>query len=187
MQFLVNYLERRRLEMVRAQVRGRLLDIGCGPNKLVKAYGNGIGVDVHPWPGVDQVVENSASLPFPDGSFDTVSFVACLNHIPNRHETLREAYRVLKPGGQLLATMITPTLSRIWHFVIRPWDEDQTDRGVKDGEVWGITRAGMTGLIEDAGFTDLQTVGFILGQNRLYVARRPAAPAKARNPLAAAS
>jgi len=31
-------------------IRGRLLDIGCGTNKLVKSYmGEGIGVDVYQW------------------------------------------------------------------------------------------------------------------------------------------
>jgi ubiquinone/menaquinone biosynthesis C-methylase UbiE len=33
---------------------------------------------------VDYVVENSAKLPFDDASFDTVTIIAALNHIPNR-------------------------------------------------------------------------------------------------------
>jgi SAM-dependent methyltransferase len=170
-QFLVDYLERRRHEIVLAHVRGRLLDIGCGPNKLVKAHGNGVGVDVYPWPGVDQVVENSATLPFEDGSFDSVSFVACLNHIPNRLDALREARRVLKRDGRLVATMIAPTISIVWHRIIRPWDDDQTDRGMKEGEVWGISRRDMVKLLESAGFEQIEMHRFILGQNTLYVAK----------------
>jgi SAM-dependent methyltransferase len=157
--------------MVLAHVHGRLLDVGCGPNKLVKAHGDGVGVDVHPWPGVDQVVENSAKLPFEDGSFDSVSFVACLNHIPNRLDALREARRVLKPDGRLVATMITPTISVVWHRIIRPWDDDQTDRGMKAGEVWGISRREMVRLLEAAGFEKVEMHRFILGQNTLYVAK----------------
>ena len=88
-----------RTGMVRATVSGRLLDIGCGENQLVReiraAGGSGIGVDVYPWPNVDQVVENTAVLPFPDRSFDTITFVACINHIPNRAEVLLEARRLL--------------------------------------------------------------------------------------------
>lgn len=62
-------------------VKGRLLDIGCGNNMLVKAWGNEIGVDVFNWPGVDMVVEDCAKLPFTDGEFDTVTIIAALNHI----------------------------------------------------------------------------------------------------------
>lgn len=40
-------LEEERLNAVLPHVHGRLLDIGAGPNTLVKRYGNGIGVDVH--------------------------------------------------------------------------------------------------------------------------------------------
>src|SRR5262249_30800158 len=122
MQMIVDYLEKRRHNMVLPRVRGRLLDVGCGSNKLVKAYGNGIGVDVYPWDGCDQVVESAASLPFDDQTFDTVSFVACLNHIPNRGDALREAHRVLKRDGVVVATMIGPLISVIWHRIVRPWD-----------------------------------------------------------------
>src|SRR5690242_9534072 len=89
-------------------VRGRLLDIGCGTNRLVARYrengGEGLGVDVYPWPGADQIVEDTSRLPYPDASFDTVSFVACINHIPYRIDVLREARRLLKPGGQVVLT-----------------------------------------------------------------------------------
>jgi len=84
-------------------VRGRLLDIGCGTNRLVAQYrrggGDGVGVDVYPWPGVDQIVEDTSRLPYADATFDTISFVACINHIPNRIDVLREARRLLGPGG----------------------------------------------------------------------------------------
>ncbi len=169
MQWLVDYLERRRREMVLAEVRGRLLDIGCGNNRLVRSYGNGVGVDVHPWEGVDVVVRDTARLPFPNASFETVSFVACLNHIPNRGDVLREARRCLAPGGRLLATMIGPGISNLWHRIIRPWDDDQVDRGMRPGEVWGMTRRDMVCLLQEAGFRLAATNGFIFGLNTLYV------------------
>ena len=82
-----------RIGMVLNKVRGRVLDIGCGENKLVRqiraAGGEGIGVDVYPWPNVDRVVEDTAALPFAGGSFDTITFIACINHIrANRTEGL---------------------------------------------------------------------------------------------------
>ncbi len=46
-----------RVGMVLKHVRGRLLDIGCGKNRLARAYrekgGDGIGVDVYDWGNVD--------------------------------------------------------------------------------------------------------------------------------------
>jgi ubiquinone/menaquinone biosynthesis C-methylase UbiE len=41
-------------------------------------------------------------LPFPDGAFDVVFSNTILHHIPSPLEMLREARRVLRPGGVLL-------------------------------------------------------------------------------------
>jgi len=44
------------------EVRGRFLDIGCGRNLLIERLreqgGEGIGIDVYPWPGVDEVIKD---------------------------------------------------------------------------------------------------------------------------------
>jgi len=165
-------LERRRREVVLTHVRGRLLDIGCGENRLVRQYGNGIGVDVVDWGNVDVVVKDSARLPFPSSSFDTISFVACLNHIPSRERTLQEARRVLKDDGQLLVTMIPPLVSAVWHRVVRPWDHDQSHREHQDGEVWGFTARGIADLLRKSGFAIASRKRFIFGLNNLYLARK---------------
>jgi len=155
-------------------VRGRLLDIGCGTNRLVAQYrrhgGDGVGVDVYPWPGVDQIVEDTSKLPYADASFDTISFVACINHIPNRVDVLREARRLLRPGGQVVLTNLTPRLSRIWHAWAF-WDADQHERGMAEGEVWGFTHAQVVGLAATAGFALVARRGFSWGLNSLYVFR----------------
>ncbi len=155
-------------------VSGRLLDIGCGPNRLVRSYGNGVGVDVHDWGDVDVLVEDTAHLPFPDESFDTASVIAALNHIPNRQEVLRETRRVLRPGGRLITTMIPPGISRLWHFLRRPWDADQQERGMKPGEVYGLTRGQMTDLLTSCGFVVEYCRPFMLRVNRLTLSRKPA-------------
>ncbi len=51
------------------------------------------------------------TLPFPDGSFDVVLCVEGIEHVVDRHKTLRELRRVLRPGGRLLIT--TPNLLSI--------------------------------------------------------------------------
>lgn len=165
------WLASRRVRAVLPHVKGRLLDLGCGGNHLTRAYrGRGVGVDVHPWPGVDVLVRDAAHLPFRDASFGTVTIVAALNHIPERRAALGEVRRVLAPGGRLVLTMIPPGLSRLWHFLRRPWDADQTERGMKPGEVYGLAARELARLLEDAGFRVVARRRFMLGANLLVVA-----------------
>lgn len=163
-----------RIRMVLPHISGRLLDIGCGANRLVRQYGNGVGVDVHDWGDVDQVVEDTARLPFENETFDTVTIIAALNHIPNRLDVLREVRRILRPGGRIVLTMIPPKISTVWHTLRRPWDDDQTERGMKEGEVYGLTRGQVEELLRQAGFEVRVSRSFMLGINRLTVAERAA-------------
>src|SRR4051794_20525016 len=91
-------LRAERLSQVLPHLQGRVLDIGAGDNMLVKlhrrrapteeraAANQSVGLDVVDWGGGCVIVPDCRHLPFPDASFDTVSFVACLNHIPERRE-----------------------------------------------------------------------------------------------------
>jgi len=49
-----------------------------------------------------------AKLPFDDASLDRVTCVEGIEHVVDRHRTLRELRRILKPDGRLLIT--TPNL-----------------------------------------------------------------------------
>ncbi|MFQ5742035.1 MAG: class I SAM-dependent methyltransferase [Acidobacteriota bacterium] len=156
-------------------IRGHLLDLGCGTNELARRYGEGVGVDVYQFGGVDVLVGDSAQLPFEDEIFDTVSIVAALNHIPNRRQTLREVRRVLRSNGRVVVTMIPPTISTAWHMLRRKWDADQTLRGMKPGEVYGLRRAEVRTLLKEADFEIIEEKAFMFGINRLTVARKVAA------------
>jgi len=164
---LGDVLYRWRIRVVLPHVTGSLLDIGCGTNQLVRAYGSGIGVDLHQFGGADLIVEDSAHLPFDENAFDTVAILAALNHIPNRSEVLREVWRVLKPDGTVLVTMIPPRISRVWHFVRRHSDRDQVERAWVPGEVYGLTASDTRRLLEDAGFRRVRQRRFMCGVNTL--------------------
>ena len=93
----------------------------------MKRYGNGVGVDVFDWGGGTIVVSNTAELPFEDASFDTVTFIACLNHIPDRLDVLREARRLINDDGRLVVTMIDPILGGVGHTIW--WYAEDRRRG----------------------------------------------------------
>ncbi|MGD8628518.1 MAG: methyltransferase domain-containing protein [bacterium] len=163
-----------RTRVVLPHIRGRLLDVGCGLNELVKAYtGEGTGVDVYQWGDVDLVVEDAGDLPFEDGEFDTVTVVAALNHIPNRADALAEAYRVLRSGGRIIVTMIPAPVGRVWHFARKPWDADQMERGMGPGELHGLSRGEVHRLLKGAGFRISSEERFMLGLNLMTIATKP--------------
>ncbi len=48
------------------------------------------------------IVSDARSLPFPDNSFDVVTSIGLMEHLTDYTPILKEAYRVLKPGGTMM-------------------------------------------------------------------------------------
>ena len=177
-------LRAERYAAVLPQLRGRILDIGAGDNALVRLYrqtqlrtgkdgadaDNSVGVDVVDWGGDTLKITSSDSLPFESGSFDTVCFIACINHIPERIGALKEAHRVLKPGGQVVATMIGRLIGDVGHAIW--WYSEDKHRDIAEGEVMGIDSAQMLRLFAEAGFGQVSIKRFVYGMNYLYQATR---------------
>jgi len=181
-----------RIRTVLEALQGDVLDVGCETNELIKKYRiyntrergknfakisiaselRAIGVDIHPWEGVDKIIENSANLPFTADSFDTVCCIAALTHIPERKEFLKEAKRILRSHGKLVLTMLLPGISRAWHFLCKTWDVDQKVRGMKEGEVYGLDENSMKTMLDNAGFFITHVSSFMLGLNKLYIAEK---------------
>nr|WP_321258583.1 class I SAM-dependent methyltransferase [uncultured Pseudodesulfovibrio sp.] len=164
-----------RAGLVILEAHGKILDVGCGENQMIKRYknkgGEGMGVDVYPWDGIDLHIEDSAQLPFDDKSFDTVSFVACINHIPNRAHALKEARRVLADDGTVVITNLPPFISKIWHFFAF-WDKDLHERGMIEGEEWGFSKQEMFDLIEQASLQVNTFYRFSFLLNEIYVCKK---------------
>ena len=158
-----------RYDRVRKNLAGRLLDIGCGNNELVKTYGHdSVGVDVFDFGGDALILEDTSNLPFEDQSFQSVSFVASLNHIVNRREVLTEVRRLLTDKGRVYLTMLSPFWGVLRHKLAW-WDPDQHHRGMKAGEEMGLSKEYLTGLFEECGFHLVRRQRFILGINNLYI------------------
>jgi len=71
-----------------------------GPDKL----GDIIRLDMNPTFPVD-VAASVTALPFRDNSIDRISSNSLFEHVPYPHDILREAFRVLRPGGALRTTV----------------------------------------------------------------------------------
>jgi ubiquinone/menaquinone biosynthesis C-methylase UbiE len=110
-----------RYDYVARMVRGYCLDIGCGYNRFIKEYcsNNGIGIDIFPYEGIEKehVLKDLTRLPFADNTFDTVTFIANINHVPknDRDRELGEAYRCLKLGGNIIITNGNPIAEFLVH------------------------------------------------------------------------
>jgi ubiquinone/menaquinone biosynthesis C-methylase UbiE len=137
-----------------------LLDVACGaggPALRIAAITNCsvVGVDFHEQAvsaartltaerrlehlAKFQHADASATLPFPDHSFDALVCIDAINHLPDRPRVLADWARLLKPGGRLLftdATIITGPLTNaeiaarssagFYLFVPQKYDEQVT-------------------------------------------------------------
>jgi SAM-dependent methyltransferase len=113
------------LEWLDLTSRKILLDVACGAGgpalRITAATGcSVVGVDTHDQAiatacslasqrGVSERAEFRAAdatrpLPFSDASFDAITRIDAINHLPDRPRVIADWTRVLKPGGRLLFT-----------------------------------------------------------------------------------
>jgi len=172
-------LRAERLRMVLPELRGRVLDVGCGDNMLLRLYreknnssaaAESLGADVTAWSDDVMVIENAAHFSFDDASFDTISYIACLNHIPERVEAIQEAARLLKPGGRVVATMIGSLVGKIGHALW--WYSEDKEREMHPDELMGMNTSDVVSLFERAGLKVTRHQRFGYGLNNLFVAEK---------------
>jgi SAM-dependent methyltransferase len=112
--------------------RGRLLDVGCAMGILlelarlrgwevhgvdVSAYATAIARDYY---NLDVVTGQLGDAGYPDGHFDVVVMDDLIEHVADPTGLVREARRILAPGG--LLTLNTPNRAGLWHRLMgRRW------------------------------------------------------------------
>jgi len=99
---------------------GRYLDIGCGTGQNAIAFGQNYQ-SIHCLDrGMEGLINcratfqaksikgasfyqgDARALPFKDATFDQVSLISVIEHIPEQHLAIREVAKVLRPGRQLV-------------------------------------------------------------------------------------
>jgi ubiquinone/menaquinone biosynthesis C-methylase UbiE len=162
-----------------------ILDIGCGTgNALAILAGKGpaalAGLDISE--GVLDVARRKISgcktdlrigdaeeLPWRDNMFDVAIMTATIHHFPNPDEAVREARRVLKPGGRLIIAdphFVFPFL-QVFNVLLKIYP--------LNGDLGFFSQKGLRNLVERCGFerTVQNRAGFMA---RYTLAFKPGAP-----------
>jgi len=140
---------------------GRWLDVGYGAGDLLRAsaragwrcYGTEVSAPMLKRDAAAgwEVAEDLADARFPEAGFDVVTMIELIEHVPEPRRFLRQAARLVRPGG--LVYLTTPNARSLNRHVL--------------GATWSVfcppehltiwTRRGLRRALEDAGLRPVRT------------------------------
>ncbi len=165
----------------------RVLDVGCGTGVLTRLAAGVVGekghvIGIDPATKMISIAKENASreksraefklstienLPFEDNSFDCVLSSFMIHHLPSdlKLAGLTEVYRVLRPGGRLLAVDIYRPVNPLWWIIAWVLYFSRFTRDHIAGRLPSYFRK--------AGFHQVETVGHSKGILTFWLAHKP--------------
>lgn len=172
------YPQRRRVlqnildHIVAQKVSGKILDVGCGDGHLLYLCANTYscyGVEdskslssyASQKTGADITQGLYQKNMFQENSFDIITFIQVLEHIPNPVDALETAMYHLRPGGILVIEV--PSIQSP-HFLLYRWTKIKKFVKPPTGVIWNhcnyFTPKTLGTLVSNIGFKDLSfTIG----------------------------
>lgn len=155
-------------------------DLGCGYDyyllrSVAARLHSAVAMDLSVQPSTDPKIKAIAHnlntpLPLPANHFDAIVSMANLEHLANPLGLLKEAYRILKPGGSLILT--TPSiyakpvlefLAYRLHIISEP--------EIRDHKMY-FNRTILRDYLQQAGFQTIQHRYFQLYMNNFILAKK---------------
>ena len=160
------------------RTRGRVLDVGCGDGDTAGLFLKQLGRE---YVGVDvsraavqsarsrdldaRQIDDAASLPFDDNSFDSVVCIEVLEHLWMPNLAAAEILRVLKPGGTFFATCPNVVYWRRRAGILlrgrwNPYGDDLSiEQPWRDPHVRFFTVGAMGRMVTGVGFKNVRVSG----------------------------
>ena len=161
--------------------RGRFLEVGCGHGfMLAEVARSGIfsfclGADIS-MPSLMEARQrvgtsrlamgDGSALGFKTGSFDAVCLTEVIEHVPDQVAVLKEAARMLAPGGILVVTAPNEALINRLKAVVHGlkldrllfWSYKPSQRMDEEWHLHAMSRASLGRIVQEAGLRPLRWV-----------------------------
>ncbi len=145
-----------------------IIELGCGAARLARdllarwpgSHVSGLEVDERqhaknlatPQPGLRFMAGGAQAIPFPEASFDLALMLKSLHHVPLPllGQALREAARVLRPGGHLYVS--EPVYAGPFNELVRLFNDEGTVRAAAQAALDEALQGGTWQQVADRRF-----------------------------------
>lgn len=157
-----------------------ILDVGCGVeakllHDLEPYIKQGVGVDFKCLEQETDTIKTmqvslGQRLPFEDNSFDIITMLAVVEHLEHHESIIREAFRVLKPGGVLIGTTPSRLAKPVLEFLSFKLGIVSKEEILDHKRYYN--KQDITDLMRQAGFENCEHHYFQAGMNNFFCCQK---------------